>query len=79
MHNAVSILTPKRDRLSLHSFSIRDLFLVTMIVAVCVAWWLDHRRQGAEIYRINNQWESSSSVLLGPPKSLAPAPSPPKP
>jgi hypothetical protein len=24
-------------------FSIRDLFLVTVIVAVCVAWWLDHR------------------------------------
>jgi hypothetical protein len=29
MQNAVSILTPKRDRLSLHSFSIRDLLLVT--------------------------------------------------
>lgn len=24
-------------------FSIRDLFLVTMIVAILVAWWLDHR------------------------------------
>src|SRR5204862_2320173 len=34
MHNAVSILTPKRNRLSLHSFSIRDLFLVTLIVAL---------------------------------------------
>jgi hypothetical protein len=22
-------------------FSIRDLLLVTVIVAVCVAWWLD--------------------------------------
>ena len=26
-------------------FSIRDLFLVTVIVAVCVAWWLDHHSQ----------------------------------
>ncbi len=26
-------------------FSIRDLFLVTVIVAVCVAWWIDHRHQ----------------------------------
>ena len=25
-------------------FSIRDLFLVTVIVAVCVAWWLDRSR-----------------------------------
>ena len=44
MHNAVSILTPKRDRPSLHSFSIRDLFLVTMIVALAVGWWVDKRR-----------------------------------
>ena len=26
-------------------FSIRDLFLVTMIVALAVGWWVDHRRQ----------------------------------
>ena len=25
-------------------FSIRDLLLVTIIVAICLAWWLDHRR-----------------------------------
>jgi hypothetical protein len=31
-------------------FYIRDLFLVTMIAAVCVAWWQDHRRQ-AELAR----------------------------
>ena len=24
-------------------FSIRDLFLVTVIVAICLAWWLDRR------------------------------------
>jgi len=32
-------------------FSIRDLLLVTVIVALAVGWWLDHRRQAAEIDR----------------------------
>jgi hypothetical protein len=30
-------------------FSIRDLFLVTMIVAVCVAWWLDRSRLATSV------------------------------
>ena len=30
-------------------FSIRDLFLVTMIVAVCVAWWLDRQKLASSI------------------------------
>jgi len=25
-------------------FSIRDLLLVTLIVALAVGWWIDHRR-----------------------------------
>ena len=25
-------------------FSVRDLFLVTMIVAILLGWWLDHQR-----------------------------------
>src|SRR5204863_1606565 len=44
MHNALSILPPKRGRTSLHSFSIRDLFLVTVIVALVLGWWLDRSR-----------------------------------
>jgi hypothetical protein len=28
-----------------HEFSIRDLLLVTMIVALALGWWVDHRRQ----------------------------------
>jgi hypothetical protein len=28
-------------------FSIRDLFLVTVIVAVVLGWWVDHRSQAA--------------------------------
>ena len=26
-------------------FTIRDLFLVTVIVALAVGWWVDHRQQ----------------------------------
>jgi hypothetical protein len=28
-------------------FTLRDLFLVTVIVALVVGWWVDHRRQEA--------------------------------
>lgn len=30
-------------------FSVRDLFLVTMIMALAVGWWVDHRRKDAEV------------------------------
>ncbi|MFN0017357.1 MAG: hypothetical protein ACKVP0_03795 [Pirellulaceae bacterium] len=30
-------------------FTIRDLFFITVIVAVATAWWLDHRRLSAEL------------------------------
>ena len=38
-------------------FTIRNLFLVTMIVAVCVAWWVDHRRQAREVKELKEQLE----------------------
>ena len=38
-------------------FSICDLFLVKVIVAVCVAWWLDQRRQA----EVNSRLEHSKS------------------
>ena len=38
-------------------FTIRDLFLVTMIVAVCVARWVDHRRQAREVKELKEQLE----------------------
>src|SRR5580765_6144431 len=43
---------PKRDRLSLHSFSIRDLFLVTMIVALAVALWMQRCQSQVDAVRI---------------------------
>ena len=34
-------------------FSIRDLLWLTVVVALAVAWWLDHRRQSAENRQVN--------------------------
>lgn len=34
-------------------FSIRDLLWLTVVVALAVTWWLDHRQQGAENVKIN--------------------------
>jgi hypothetical protein len=36
-------------------FSLRDLFLVTMIVAILVAWRLDHRRLDDKIGQMSVQ------------------------
>ena len=35
-------------------FSIRDLFLVTVIVALVQGWWVERRRLAAEIERLRN-------------------------
>jgi hypothetical protein len=32
-------------------FSIRDLFLVTVIVALAVGWWMDRQRMRDEVKR----------------------------
>jgi len=34
-------------------FSIRDLFLVTVIAAVCVAWWVDRSNLAKEVKFVN--------------------------
>lgn len=38
-------------------FSIRDLLLVTVIVAACVAWAIDHSRQAREVKESKGQLE----------------------
>jgi len=65
-------------------FSIRDLLWLTVVVALAVAWGLDHRRQAAEIKQFNsiedvNHEGVFDSVWPVPPNSSAPAPNPPKP
>ena len=53
-------------------FSIRDLFLVTMIVALAVAWWVDRSKLAKTVKRLQHDlgmrytavkstWESSNS------------------
>jgi len=73
-------------------FSIRDLFLVTVIVALAVGWanekWshsLDNAKNKASIESTNNAWEWQLKVnghleqTLQELKEQAPAPNPSKP
>ncbi len=50
-------------------FSIRDLFWITVVVALALGWWLDHRRLTPKPYK------TPPHYLLN---SQAPAPIPPK-
>ena len=69
-------------------FSIRDLFLVTMIVAILVAWWLDRgflknkvSIQDDQIFRLRRQesnYQNGKTWLKTLPNSSAPAPISPK-
>jgi len=67
-------------------FSIRDLLLVTVIVAIAVAWWLDRSRLAREVQRLKTPVIHVSAHLVSPtddslillPDSSAPSPNPPK-
>lgn len=43
-------------------FSIRDLMLVTIIVAVCTAWWLDRTRLNGENHKLRKSIASPTYV-----------------
>ena len=72
-------------------YSIRDLFLVTLIVALAVGWWVDRASVMNELKRERLkgfvEMPSEDSTLnrypgyrpLPLPDSSAPAPNPPKP
>jgi len=70
-------------------FTIRDLLLVTVIVALAVGWWVDRKRllsakwEEGEILRteINRAFTENAELRgeIGLPKLSAPAPNPPKP
>lgn len=49
-------------------FSIRDLLLVTVIVALATAWWLEHRRANAlanEAHLLQQEAESFAASNAG--------------
>lgn len=41
-------------------FTIRDLLLITLVVAVCLGWWIDRSRLAAR----DAEWEESFRILL---------------
>ena len=43
-------------------FTIRDLFLVTLVVAVCVAWWVDRQLHPDEL-RAAQRWRTRAGAL----------------
>ena len=67
-------------------FSIRDLFLVTLVVALAVGWWVDRSRLTKRVFRSNGANGHKMPVEDRPTpafeermrESLAPAINPPK-
>ena len=45
-------------------FSIRDLLWLTVVIALVIAWWLDHRRQSAAIDQLNGFVEVYERQLI---------------
>ena len=62
-------------------FTIRDLLWLTVVVALGVAWWVDHQRQAAELDKLNKSFgplEGAGVHRYFPPNPSAPAPETPK-
>ena len=60
-------------------FTIRDLFLVTLVVALAVAWWVDRSTLANKVEELDREIEANKSPLHLPPmpNSHASAPNPP--
>ena len=56
-------------------FSIRDILWFTVLVALVVAWWLDHRQQAAEVQEFHKYVEFYERHLLESRSSGFPVPS----
>ena len=48
---------------SMLRFTIREVLLFTVIVAVLVSWWLDHRKGNIESRRLEEGWNSTKKEL----------------
>jgi hypothetical protein len=66
-------------------FTLRDLFLVTLIVALAMGWWVDRSRLAVENknWRYKDMEREAARYGLAPPRrhvpdNSAPAPNPPK-
>lgn len=55
-------------------FLIRDIFWLTLVVALAVAWWLDHRQQAAEVQEFHNYVEFYERHLMESRSSGFPVP-----
>ena len=58
-------------------FTIRDLFLVTVIVALAVAWWIERTRSERLAEEVHGL--EAAGQLAEVLNSSAPTPNPPKP
>jgi hypothetical protein len=63
------------------NFSIRDLFLVTMIVALAVGWWIDRSKLWDEFRNeiARHRLEALEWEIHPPPNSSASVRNPPNP
>jgi hypothetical protein len=57
-------------------FSIRELLLVTVIVAIQSAWWVDHRQQAGTIRKLKEQSLMVDYIWTDFPTSSSPGPQP---
>jgi hypothetical protein len=72
---------PQGDRHTVMKFSIRDLLLVTMIVALGLGWWVDRATLGKRIRMLEKRPDLSGLERMAAspvPNAYAPAPNPPK-